>query len=95
MRSIAAKDERGRSWMIYENDLAWSHCYRLQRMGLAEIVLPTEVFLKGTCPDLAEVMSLGGVPIEAVAVPAVANMVKQLVRLRDCVYALRDPTGDN
>lgn len=89
MKQVIAADERGRGWIVFEDDTAFPLCESLQKVGLAEVVLPRETFLTGRLTDL-KLKSFDDTPVDSIReFPAVAETVRRQARLQDCVEYLR------
>lgn len=89
MKQVTAVDERGRPWIVYEGDMAWEPCRQLQKLGVKEVVLPTDTFLYGRVPETASSVKLDGLTAEHLTTPALKEIVRRTIRLDDCVAYLR------
>lgn len=90
MRQAQAVDERGKPWIVYENDSAWSPCQSLSKIGLDEVVLSRVTLLTGALPP-PESIDIPDVPIDVVKMSVdVADIVKRAIRLRDCTTYLHN-----
>ena len=86
---LLASDERARNWIVYEDDMAWAQCQALTKLGLKDVVLPTNTFRYGhvELPEgLANIDSLQDVQIDDMVKP----LVRRVIRLRDCVHWLKE-----
>lgn len=90
MKQVTAEDERGRSWIVYEGDTAWDQCQLLLKLGLKEVVLPSETFLSGNVPEKGSSIPLDAATPELVRQsPEIKQLVRRRLRLEDCVAYLR------
>jgi len=88
VKQVEVADEHGKIWLIYKGDSAWNQSRFLSKIGLAEIVLPTEMLLQGTLPTPCSI-DFSEVPIESVRMSAdVQTIVRRQIRLKDCVQWL-------
>ncbi len=91
MKQVQAEDGRGRVWIVYEDDLAWTPCQLLAKAGLSQVVLPESLFLRGELPS-ADSLQLLTPSIEVVRqAPEVRTIALRNIRLRDCVTHLAIP----
>jgi len=89
MKQVQAEDERGRGWVIYENDSAWDLCSTLAKAGVAQVVLPSVTYLSGSLPEI-EIKRFDNVSAASMRqFPDVATAVRRQVRLQDCLEFLR------
>ncbi len=91
------EDERARNWIVYEGDMGWQACDLLTKLGLTQVVLPSDVLLYGRLP-----LSEGwiGAPLDSVT-PDLLDVsydlkvaVRRLIRLNDCAHYLRGLEGN-
>lgn len=89
MKRATVADERGRSWVIYENDSAWDLCSILAKSGVSEVVLPSRTLLTGHLVDMEYQWFAATLEDSIKQFPDVATAVRRQVRLQDCVEYLR------
>lgn len=90
MKPVMAEDERGRNWIVFEGDSAWNQCESLTKLGVTQVVLPSDVFLSGQLPSHEVGAPLDNVTPELLAASYdLKVVVMRLIRMRDCVAYLR------